>query len=373
MRGHIEKRWSSSYTIIIDLGKDPSTGKRKRIAKNIATEDREVAEREMRRMMSELDDGTYVEPTALTLGDWCRQWYDMQKDRLGPKTRRRYAECIDLRLIPRLGHIRLDKLQPLHIQRFYVELSRAGRTGKANGADKADEDTQDARPLSPGLIRYHHAVLYKALEAAVKFRLIRQNPASGLELPKLPRWQARVKPLTPEQIASMLADARKTPYYIPILLAVTCGLRRGEILGLRWQDVDLEAGRLTINQTLGYTPEEGIYMKDAKTDGSHATVTIPPITVDALRAHRAERNKRRLKKGEGWKDFDLVCDRGDGAPCHPDSISSWFPKWMKGRGTDGITFHGLRHAHATWLISLGLAYIRRRYKSASGTGTSAPR
>lgn len=337
MRGHVEQRYPGSQLIIIELGPDPSTGKRRRMVRAFKGTKRE-AQDEMVRIIAELEQGTYVPPAKTTLGEWLNRWLNMCYDQLSPKSRKRYREVIELRLIPSLGQIRLDKLQPLHIQEFYISLGRPA-------------DGDPALPLSPASIRYHHAVLHRALKDAVELKLLKSNPATGLRLPKVTR--RKIKPLTPEQINALLDDAKDTNYYIPILLALTCGLRRGEVYGLRWQDVDLDAGRLTINQALGYTPDDGLYFKEAKTEESSATLAIPAITVQALKAHRAEQMRRRLRKGDKWHDLDLVCDRGNGQPCHPDSVTSWFKGWMQDRGIS-LNYHGLRHAHASWLIALGL-------------------
>ncbi|NPV80679.1 MAG: site-specific integrase [Firmicutes bacterium] len=352
MRGHLEKRYDSSWTIIIEAGRDPATGKRKRIVRSFKGNKRD-AEKEMVRLINELEKGIYVEPSNMSLAEWLYQWLDTRKRSLSPKTRRRYNDCIK-RIVQKLGQVQIDKLRPYHIQQFYTELS---------------DPPGDEEPLAPATVHYHHAVLHRALKDAVKLQIIQSNPASGLELPKLPK--TRVKPLTQKEINALLEDAQKTQYYIPILLAVTCGLRRGEIFGLRWQDVDLDRGILIVNQVLGYTPEDGLYFKEPKTEESRATITLPKLTVEALKQYRIEQNKRRLRKGDQWADLDLICDRGDGLPHHPDSITSWFPEWMASRGITGETFHGLRHAHASWLIDLGLhpkmIQERMRHKDISTT------
>lgn len=354
MRGHIEQRYGSKsiYTIIIEAGRNPETGKRRRIVRNFAGPKRE-AEKEMIRIISELEKGTYVEPADKTLGEWLNEWFDTRKKSLSPKTQKRYAECIK-RIIKKLGQVQLDKLRPYHIQQFYNELS---------------DPPNNEKSLAPATVHYHHAVLHGALKSAVNLQIIPSNPATGLILPK--RRKSQVKPLTSEEINDLLEDAKQTPYYIPVLLAITCGLRRGEVCGLRWQDVDLERGTLTVNQVLGYTPERGLYFKEPKTEESRKTIAMPEITIEALKQYRIEQNKRRLKVGAQWTDLDLICDRGDGRPRHPDTITHWLPKWLKSRGMGKETFHGLRHAHASWLIDLDVnpkvIQERMRHKDISTT------
>ncbi|HHY47384.1 MAG TPA: site-specific integrase [Firmicutes bacterium] len=351
MRGHIEKRHNSSWTIVIEAGRDPATGKRRRIVRGFKGNKRD-AEKEMVRLMHELETGMYVEPSKLTVAQWFRQWFEMQKDRLSPESRERYRGIIESRIIPKLGQIPLEKLQPMHLQRFYAETENErldGRGGK----------------ISPASVRYCHTIVHKALESAVKLKVIRQNVANDVELPKIRREPVKV--LTNEQVAAMLEDAKKYPHYVPILLAVTTGMRRGEIYALRWQDVNLDSGIIIVKRTISYTPQDGIFFKEPKTPKSRRTIAIPPVVIEALKSHKVEQAKRRLACGELWVDMDLIFDRGDGRPCHPDSITSWFTEFLRKHGIDAVSFHKLRHTHASLLLeqNVNIKVVQERLGHAS--------
>lgn len=339
MRGHLEKRHNSSWTIVIEAGRDPATGKRKRIVRGFKGNKRD-AEKEMIRLMHELETGTYVEPTAMTVKDWVNQWLEQARPRLSPKTHYRYAELAEDYIIPRLGQILLSDLKPLHIQNMYTSLLKEGRKdGKPGG-------------LSSTTVRHIHALLHCILKAAVKLQIIRHNPADAAEAPRMKCAEPVV--FTGEQVAKMLTEARNTPHYAPLLLAITTGMRRGEIYGLRWQDVDLEKGLITVRQTISYTPRDGIFFKAPKTAHSRRQIPLPRITVEALREHRIQQAKRKLILGAGYHDLDLVFDRGDGQPHHPDSLSSWLPEFLEKIGLPRLTLHQLRHTHASLLLQEGV-------------------
>ncbi|MBO8137075.1 MAG: site-specific integrase [Desulfotomaculum sp.] len=158
-----------------------------------------------------------------------------------------------------------------------------------------------------------------------------------------------------KQVKAMLEAAKGTSYYGPVLLAVTTGMRRGEILGLRWQDVDWENKALLIRQTIQYTPEQGIIFKQPKTAGSRRAVKISSTIIEFLKKHKVEQNKIKLLLGPGfYEDNGLVFCQNNGRPMHPDSVSSWFPKFMEKNGLPKIRFHDLRHTHATLLLKQGI-------------------
>lgn len=339
MRGHLEKRYNGSWTIIIEMGNDPKTGKRRRIGRNFKGNKRE-AEKEMVRLMHELETGAFVEPARLTVENWMRQWLEQAKLRLAAKTHYRYVQLVESYIIPNLGQVELTNLKPLHIQRMYAQLLEGGR--------------RDGRPggLSSTTVRHIHALLHSALKVAVKLQVMRHNPADAVDAPKMSHPEPQV--FTEEQVARMLEAARETPHYVPLLLAVTTGMRRGEIYGLRWQDVDLDEGVITVRQTVAYTPKDGIFFKEPKTSSSRRQIALPRMAVDALKTYRLEQMKRKLQLGPQYTDLDLVFDRGDGQPRHPDTLSSWLPEFLERIGLPRLTVHQLRHTHASLLLRLGV-------------------
>jgi integrase len=141
---------------------------------------------------------------------------------------------------------------------------------------------------------------------------------------------------------------------MPVLIAVTTGLRRGEILALRWQDVDLNKGTLAVRQSLEQTKRFGLRFKEAKTQRSRRVVALPSLLVDALRKHRREQAKHRWALGAAYQDHGLVCPADDGAPQSPDALSAAFPHLVSRAGVRRVRFHDQRHTHATQLLNEGI-------------------
>lgn len=199
---------------------------------------------------------------------------------------------------------------------------------------------------------YHHRVLHRALEQAVRWQLIPRNPADAVEPPRARRPE--IQALTEDQVRAMLEAAKGTRYYTLLLLAVATGMRRGELLALRWQDVDLKAGRITVCRSLQYTKERGIFFKEPKNPGSRRTVEISPPVVEALRRHRKEQAGQKLALAPLYEDQDLVFEQGNGRPLFPDTITAWFPRVMERAGLPRVSFHALRHTHVTLLLKAGV-------------------
>src|SRR5262249_48379718 len=155
------------------------------------------------------------------------------------------------------------------------------------------------------------------------------------------------------ETAALLKSLQGTRLYLPMVLAVTGGLRRGEILALRWQDVDLENGRAIVSRSLEET-RAGVRVKAPKTERGRRTVVLPGFTLDPLRSHKAQQAERRLAAGPAYIDHDLICARDDGAPWSPDAFSTAFASFVRGCELPHFRFHDLRHTHATQLLRQGV-------------------
>lgn len=337
MQGHITKR-GDTYYVVVYLGRGPDGRKKYKWIR--AGKRKKDAEAELARIVHGIHMGTYVDAGKMTVADLLERWLaDYAKHNVARRTYERYEEIVRKHWIPAIGHIELGKLQPIHIQEQYTRWTEEGRLDGRGGG------------LSPKTVVQHHRVLRKALQWGLKMQLIARNPADAAQPPRPARREMRA--LDAQQTVRLLQACEGTPLYIPVLLAVTCGMRRGEILGLRWKDVDLERGVLTVRQTLEET-RDGLRFKGPKTAAGNRSVALPSLAVQALRRHRVQQAKERLLMGPAYEDHDLVCARPDGKPLRPDYLSQALPRVAQQAGLPRIRFHDLRHSHATHLLQAGV-------------------
>ncbi len=337
MKGHIRQRGKRSWAVVLDLGRDADGRRRQRWHTVHGT--KKDAQRELARLLHELNTGAYVEPARMSVGEYLERWLaDYAKNSVAAKTFERYAEIVRVNLKPALGHLPLPKLQPLHIQSYYSKALSEGRRDGRGG-------------LSAQTVLHHHRVLHVALAQAVRWQLLSRNPADAVQPPRAAKTEMRA--LTEDETAKLLRAAAWSTLYMPILVSVTTGLRRGELLGLRWVDATLDHGELAVRRSLQQT-RDGLTYKEPKTACARRTVTLPPLTVEALRQHKVSQTEQRLRLGPIFEDNDLVFPRPDGRPWSPDAFTSAFSAFIRRSGLPRIRFHDLRHSHASQLLRQGV-------------------
>jgi integrase len=207
------------------------------------------------------------------------------------------------------------------------------------------------RGLSKQTVLHVHRTLSQALNHAVRLEVLIKNPARQVKPPKPDKPEIKI--LSKQEIAVLLSVAQDTDLYVPVLLAVATGLRRGELLGLRWSDLDLKAGKLTVNQAMQRTRGE-LEFKQPKTKTSRRMITLPTKTVESLQAHYKAQLQDRMKLGLGRDPRGLVFTRADGLPFDPDSLSKAFERLILKAQVTEITLHGLRHTHISHLLMDGV-------------------
>ncbi len=200
-------------------------------------------------------------------------------------------------------------------------------------------------------VHHAHRILFQALRQAVRWQLLMSNPAEAVTPPKPQPVEIAV--LDEAQVGTLLRSAQSTRLYGPILVAVTTGLRRGEIFGLRWRDLDLDKGRLTVAQAIEQT-RAGLAFKAPKTKRSRRVVTLPSVTIEALRSLRASQAAERLALGLGKDERGLVFTNKLGEPVNPRAASKEFTRIVKRAGLPRVSFHFLRHTHITALLRAGV-------------------
>jgi integrase len=348
MRGHIRERSPGRWAIVLDH-RDPATGERRRRWHSFAGTKRQ-AQVKCAELVAELQSGGSVDPSKITVVEFLdrfdRDWAALH---VSARSRDRYRFALD-HVRRRLGDRRLQKVSPADIAALYAALIR--------------ED------LAPRTVRMVHTALHRALGQAKAWGVIRDNPADIAKPPKAPDRETPM--LQPDQAAVLLERLRGKPLYLLASLALGTGLRRNELLGLRWGNVDLDAGWLTIEQALEQTATHGIRIKSPKTRHGRRTISLPAHLVTELRTHWREQQEQRLAAGLGKApDTAPVFATADGRHLSPNAITKAWPVAMAAIGMPAVTLHSLRHTHASMLINAGLDIlaISRRMGHSSPTIT----
>ena len=258
---------------------------------------------------------------------------------MSPKTLLQYTDFVRRGLIPALGSIPLAKLRPQHIQRYYSHALQHGRTDGKGG-------------LSAKTVLHIHRLLRQALFHAVKWQMMARNPADAVEPPRPQRYDPPM--LSPDMVRRLLSEAGDAPHGDLIHTAVMTGLRKGELLGLRWQDVDLDASLLHVRQSAQWLPGQGWSFRQPKTHRSRRPVALAPATVNLLRGHRRRQLEDRVALGEAYGDHDLVFATPLGTPIDTSNLRRAWKSIAKAADVPHLRFHDLRHVHATLMLLGGV-------------------
>src|SRR5262245_33974667 len=334
-RGHIVRRGRYSWRIKYDL---PNAARGRRQTRYVTVRGkRQDAERELAKLISASHDGTLVESSKVTVADYLRSWLGGLHGLAG-KTRQEYDRLITQLVIPHLGSLELQRLRPAHIADWHAKLLASG--GK-NG-----------RPLSPRTVGHAHHVLHTALERAVGTELLARNVAHAISPPKVALTE--IAALKADEIAPVLAALKGDPLEAIAVLALATGARRGEILALRWGDVDLTAATIRIARSLEQTTGS-LKFKQPKTARGTRTISLPAAAVEALQVHRKRQLEQRMALGQGKLVAEtLVFSTIDGEPMSPNGLSRDWGNFVHAQGLPSVSFHGLRHSHVSALIASGV-------------------
>ena len=334
MRGHIRQRGPGHWAIVIDQ-RDPHTGKRRRKWFSFTGTKRQ-AETERARLITEIDRGIGIQPGKTKVASYLSQWLEHTKSSVARRTFERYAELVSKYINPVLGDVPLNKLQAHTIATAYLRI-RSSRT-RGEG------------PLSAKTVLHCHRVLSAALRQAVRWRLLPFNPAADVKPPKVERRLGATYSLT--ETADLLEALRGSWMRVPVLLAVMCGMRRGEIAALRWGSADLDRGQLAVVQSAEKS-KAGVRYKEPKS-GRSRTIALSPHVVTELRAHKLRQAEMLLRLGIRSDDNAFVVAQRDGSPYDPDSISQEWRVQVLKAGVPRLRFHDLRHTHATHMLASGV-------------------
>jgi integrase len=277
-------------------------------------------------------DGMPLPSEQLTVGRYLQEWVQTTKTRVRLTTWQRYEQLLRRYAIPSLGGLPLTRLEPRHLQQLYIHCLSNG--------------------LAPRTTRQLHTVLGGALRQAVKWGLVARNVAALVDPPRVPRHE--IRPLSTEQARTLLRAARGQRLEALYVLALTTGMRLGELLALRWQDLDLDDERLQVQHTLSRTPQR-LQLTEPKSACARRRIALSGSTVAVLRHHRSQQATERLRLGAAWEGQDLVFANTIGKPLDRGAVlSRWFRPLLATAGLPRIRFHDLRHTAATLLLTQGV-------------------
>ena len=333
MTGHIKKRDTknkSSWQIILEKGID-TNGKRIREYRTV-NGTKQQAKTELARIISEYNSGNYIERSKMTVQALITQWLTVYAEpRLAPNTIRGYRVNFDKHIIPYIGHTTVQKLTGPDIQKMYTELSNKG--------------------LSPRSVKYVHTTLHGVLKYAYRARIISLNPAELVSTPRQGKHRSEV--YTANEASQLLSCAAGTEMEIPLALDLETGLRRGELLALKWSDIDWEAHTLTVCRNLVCINKQYLFGTPKTASGNRQLLLSEELLVK-LKQHKAKQAEIRLKLGTAYNSNDLICCKLDGSPYNTGSFSHKFAALLKKHGLRPIRLHDVRHTNATLMLENGV-------------------
>ena len=331
MKGSIKKNpQTGKWEIVVDIGKDQFTGKRKQKKKRGFNTKKE-ADKALTKILNEINEGIYSEPTNMTVNQYMEIWFKERKLTVERTTYQNNVAFFRIYISPQIGSLKMIEVTPFVLQQFVNELVE-----KTN--------------LASSTIHKIFDVLKVSFAKAVKLKIIKENPIVLVDLPKIKKSEMKVWDIN--QVNFFLENVsnikRPSKYITAYLLALLTGMRQGEILGLRWRDIDFQTKQIFITQTLSHDGKE--LRNSTKTRAGNRAIHIPNVLINCLKIERKKFLENKFKYGNEFEDNDLVVCTKNGKPVKPTNLSSAFKKDVKKVGLPIIRFHDLRHTHATMLI-----------------------
>lgn len=357
---NIQKRGENSwfFTVYTGLGPDKKYGRK---TKTITITDEALLKTTKRledyltaeymKFKEEVEAGEYIAPQKMTIAAFVKEWRNKYAAKqLEHKTRTSYESHLKKRILPTFGHMKLEDIKPLHIVDFLEKLSHDG--GRGDGR---------AGGLASGTVEINHRILKNIFSRAVDWKIIKNNPAAAVQKPKVNHKV--IIPYDEQEVRALLLALEREPYHwrMMVTLALTTGMRGGELLGLEWKHIDWKTGVLDVSQTMVHALKGEIIVKEPKTKNSKRKISLPVSVLEELREYYAYRAKERDKLGDAWngkdregREWHFVFCHADGSPFHHERPYLWFRGFIKKHGLRYIRFHDLRHTAATLLINQGV-------------------
>lgn len=340
MKGHTRRR-GRTWAFVVDVGIDPASGKRRQKWVSGFERERDAA-RAMRDYIARVERGEAVAESSDTVAAYLRdQWLPLRRSKVKESTWAGYQDAVEGRIIPAIGAIPLRRVTPKHIARLYDDLLSSG-----------SRDPRRGPGLAPKTVRNTGLIIKKAFGDAVRLGLLARSPAQHVEMPRVE--QKEMKTWSTSQARAFIGSIRGDRLEALWILMLTSGMRRGEVIGLKWADVDLDAGRLAVRRArvaIGYQ----VVWSTPKTAKSARVIALDAATCDVLRAHGSRQDDEKALVGDSYRDEDILFAKPDGSPLHPDYVSQRFGRIVKKAGLPMIRPHDTRHTAATLLLEAGIS------------------
>lgn len=343
--GHVRPRPNAKdvryYDIILELGKDPCTGKRIRRRFKSDSPDREEAEAELVKRWEEYREGKLLTPSNITVARYLDKYLEFcEINDYSAATIRDYKNVIETYLKPQFGKIKLQKLEKVMIQQVYGQWRK-----KSNASDK---------PLKATTIQHINRVFKAALNEAIERQYIQHNPTHKIKIPKDSSTN-KIDVYTVDEIRELQRAVKGTDMELPVALLFDCVMRRGELLGLRYSDINFDKFTITIRNSLVESEDSKVpVLKDCKTDESYREIMVTEHTMKLLKKQRAIYKQNKLRQGKTFVDGDFVICQENGKPFLPKSFTRKWTRTLEMHGLRHIKLHGTRHSAISLLLSEGL-------------------
>lgn len=294
--------------------------------------------------------GEFLQDGNIKLGDFCNQYLEILRtsESVARTTVAMHERAINHYILPSLGHIKMKDLKPIHVQKFIQEISKELPNTSTRNRN------QPTMKLKPATIKRYYVVLQSILSRACKLGVISTNPATSSKIDLPQQGQAEIEIFTKEEASKMLSCLNNEPliYQALIHLAIVTGARKGELIALTWDNIDLKSGMIIIKQSNYKLTGEEIKTKTTKS-GKIRSVSIPPYCVSLLKDYRVHQMQEQIKAGDQWNDENWVFTQWNGKPMHVNTPSHWFSKFLAKYDLPHRKFHALRHTSATLLLANG--------------------
>ena len=294
--------------------------------------------------------GEFLQDGNIKLGDFCNQYLEIlsTSESVAPTTVAMHKRAIQHYILPALGHIKMKDLKPIHVQKFIQEISKELPNTSTRNRD------QPTMKLKPATIKRYYVVLQSILSRACKLGVISTNPATSSKIDLPQQGQAEIEIFTKEEASKMLSCLNNEPliYQALIHLAIVTGARKGELIALTWDNIDLKTGTIIIKQSNYKLTGEEIKTKTTKS-GKIRSVSIPPYCVSLLKDYRVHQMQEQIKAGDQWNAESWVFTQWNEKPMHVNTPSHWFSKFLAKYDLPHRKFHALRHTSATLLLANG--------------------